>query len=1119
MNGLEPEQLELGGLANILLNTEHMLWNFAAFVTGIRVTDCCSRESNLVSRAGLQSVMQVGVCHFKYLDALCGTGKALGDFQVSENCFLNEMRGSILRIQSPHRANFKDLKMKEEFLADGRQRVTSKLSDQNHITRFGNKNGGNALRPRDNGMLGSQTNNAITKDKKNRVKPNVQEANAVAKKGDHTSLRASDTSLVFGKVESAMGIQNGPPVPYLDIPEDMVLANNKHSVASSRQSLKLQASENYSRVKRSLMGDFPRALNTAQVHPRASEGNFTKGADTSGVIELGQLRTLVQELQEREAKLQSDLAEYKGLKETVNRIPELERELNMKRVEAENLSQRMGLLEAEKKKISEEIAHCPALAKEIEEARAKIKDLQNQMLVESGESKDAIPKQQIDNRLKDLEIEVVELRRLNMELQHQKREMASKLAAAESQIIALGKLTESDVVAKVEAEASVLRHTNADLCKQVEGLQMNRFSEVEELVYLRWVNSCLRYELRNADITTGKTSAVDLKDRLSPKSQDIAKQLMLEYAMPELPIPQGKCQTDNDSDTLSSHSSNTSESAEIDDFSIENYPGRINASKKSSLIRKLKKWAKSSDDWQLLHGEYLLDKGGDKGQLGRTSPRRRHSISGPKESVQHLILQNKRETLDTTKSIGLKNGDRSRASFFDATDSQVLKFDRFEELNKPLISKDKSFGQSTDIIASFQLISKAVSSDLDEKYPAFKDRHKLIVQKEKVEQRVPHKVEQDKVEKPVLVSKQTEGTKMTPAEVEKRALRIPNPPPKPSTVVAATNGLQKGPNSVIPLPPPPPPLPPTRQGVKGALPPPPPPPPPPPKFSTAGANVMQRAPEVVEFYHSLMKRDAKKEASGGGITDAPDVANARSSMIGEIENRSSHLLAIKADVETQGDFVRSLIREVRGAVYTNIEDVVAFVKWLDDELSFLVDERAVLKHFDWPERKADAMREAAFGYRDLKKLESEVSSYEDDLHQPCDIALKKMLALLEKSEQSIYNLLRMRDMAMARYKEFQISTDWMLDTGIISKIKFASLKLAKKYMKRVSVELESMGCSEKEPAQEFLLLQGVRFAFRVHQFAGGFDAESMRAFEELRNLAHMHHKKSEERQYAGLPSQ
>lgn len=61
-----------------------------------------------------------------------------------------------------------------------------------------------------------------------------------------------------------------------------------------------------------------------------------------------------------------------------------------------------------------------------------------------------------------------------------------------------------------------------------------------------------------------------------------------------------------------------------------------------------------------------------------------------------------------------------------------------------------------------------------------------------------------------------------------------------------------------------------------------------------------------------------------------------------------------------------------------------------------MDERAVLKHFDWPENKADALREAAFEYQDLKKLEVEATSFEDDSRLPCELALKKMLSLLEK---------------------------------------------------------------------------------------------------------------------------
>ena len=42
------------------------------------------------------------------------------------------------------------------------------------------------------------------------------------------------------------------------------------------------------------------------------------------------------------------------------------------------------------------------------------------------------------------------------------------------------------------------------------------------------------------------------------------------------------------------------------------------------------------------------------------------------------------------------------------------------------------------------------------------------------------------------------------------------------------------------------------------------------------------------------------------------------------------------------------------------------------------------------------MREVSFGYRDFKKLEYEVSSYECYLRQPCAATLKKKLALLEK---------------------------------------------------------------------------------------------------------------------------
>ncbi|KAK1279655.1 hypothetical protein QJS04_geneDACA004686 [Acorus gramineus] len=207
---------------------------------------------------------------------------------------------------------------------------------------------------------------------------------------------------------------------------------------------------------------------------------------------------------------------------------------------------------------------------------------------------------------------------------------------------------------------------------------------------------------------------------------------------------------------------------------------------------------------------------------------------------------------------------------------------------------------------------------------------------------------------------------------------------------------------------------------------------------------------------------------------------------------------IKADVEMKGDFIRSLIQKIQSATYTDIEDVLTFIDWLDGQLSCLADERAVLKHFNWPERKADAMREAAFEYRNLKRIETEISSYKDDTFVPIEGALKKMESLMDKSDQIIQRLVRLRGSNMFTYKENRIPTEWMLDSGMVSKIKLSSMKLAKTYMKRVSTEIASIRPSERESMSGALLIQGVRFAYRAHQFVGGLDSETMRTFEEMR---------------------
>ena len=106
---------------------------------------------------------------------------------------------------------------------------------------------------------------------------------------------------------------------------------------------------------------------------------------------------------------------------------------------------------------------------------------------------------------------------------------------------------------------------------------------------------------------------------------------------------------------------------------------------------------------------------------------------------------------------------------------------------------------------------------------------------------------------------------------------------------------------------------------------------------------------------------------------------------------------IKSEVQRQGEFISFLIKEVESTSFADVSEVEAFVKWLDGELSSLVDERSVLKHFpQWPEQKVDALREAACNYRDLKNLESEVSSYEDNPKESLAQTLRKIQALQDR---------------------------------------------------------------------------------------------------------------------------
>ncbi|XP_057439922.1 protein CHUP1, chloroplastic isoform X2 [Lotus japonicus] len=292
---------------------------------------------------------------------------------------------------------------------------------------------------------------------------------------------------------------------------------------------------------------------------------------------------------------------------------------------------------------------------------------------------------------------------------------------------------------------------------------------------------------------------------------------------------------------------------------------------------------------------------------------------------------------------------------------------------------------------------------------------------------------------------------------DKPAPTAPTPPPRPSSNLLPSHKNERG----IKM----------QQTIA-------PPPPPSPSKSSFGLKAVRRVPEVIELYRSLTRKDVATEnrIHQNGI---PVVAFTRN-MIEEIENRSTYLTAIKSEVQRQGEFISFLIKEVEAASFADISEVETFTKFLDGELSSLVDERSVLKHFpQWPEQKVDALREAACNYRDLKNLEAEVSSYEDNPKEPLAQALKRIQALQDRLERSVSTKERTRESTSKKYRNFHIPWEWMLDTGLIGQMKLSSLRLAKEFMKRITKELES----SENLQEDNLLVQGVKFAFRVHQVA------------------------------------
>ncbi|XP_071901405.1 protein CHUP1, chloroplastic-like [Coffea arabica] len=325
--------------------------------------------------------------------------------------------------------------------------------------------------------------------------------------------------------------------------------------------------------------------------------------------ELNSLRNMVKTLKERERSLEIQLLEYYGLKEQETAVMELHNRLKINNMEAKLFNLKIESLQADKRRLEEQVADYARVVSELEAAKTKIKLLKKKLRSEAEHNREHILALQervvklqdqekkalcTDSdlqlklqQLKDYEEEAEELKKSNHILRQENSALAQKLEYVQTLAVSV---LDGEKVEALKSESNRLRQENEDKAREIEQLQAARCSDIEELVYLRWINACLRYELRNYQPDPDKTVARDLSKSLSPKSEEKAKQLILEYARKEGTGEKGISIADFDSDRWSSsQASYLTESGENDDLSVEcSSTNKTNTSSKTKIFGKLR---------------------------------------------------------------------------------------------------------------------------------------------------------------------------------------------------------------------------------------------------------------------------------------------------------------------------------------------------------------------------------------------------------------------------------------------------------------------------------------------------------------------------------------------------
>lgn len=185
--------------------------------------------------------------------------------------------------------------------------------------------------------------------------------------------------------------------------------------------------------------------------------------------EIRSLKSKVKMLQERERSLEIQLLEYYGLKEQETAVMELQNRLKLNNMEAKLYNLKIESLQANNRRLEAEVADYAQVVSELEAAKAKIKLLRKKLRSEAEQNREQIltlqervmklqdqemngVKNDPDMRyklqkLKELEVEIEDLRESNHGLKQENSELAKKLEYL--QMIATSALDNEEVILSI----------------------------------------------------------------------------------------------------------------------------------------------------------------------------------------------------------------------------------------------------------------------------------------------------------------------------------------------------------------------------------------------------------------------------------------------------------------------------------------------------------------------------------------------------------------------------------------------------------------------------------------------------------------------------------------------